>query len=370
MVYLSVVHLNLYSYENFTLVKKHHLNFKNAGILLIPLVVALLFYGVALLPGRILLPTDIIVQGWQPWQQPNIPAKIHNLLQSDVVNYIFPVKQFLGETIRNGEFPLWNPYVLLGYPFTYNTQAGIFYPLTLFYYLLPAETASDLFIFTQLGLGYLFMFGYLRQLKLRKVPAIFGGILFIFNGFMVVWLEWQVVHSAVIWLPASLWLIERLYQKRLAGKNGWAEVAGSGILFAIPWLGGHWNWTLYSSLTVAIYFFVRLNSGDLPFLNWQNNKHVLLSLTAGTLITLVQVVPAYRYLAQTHRQPVPFGELLSQQGLASRGVAWVVPHFFGSSLQADFWGSAYLQRHRNQYLFRHFILVVGIPLLIDSLGLA
>jgi hypothetical protein len=35
--------------------------------------------------------------------------------------------------VRGGEWPLWNPYVLMGYPFTYNTQAGLFYPLSLFY---------------------------------------------------------------------------------------------------------------------------------------------------------------------------------------------------------------------------------------------
>src|SRR5690606_10733373 len=113
-------------------------------------------------------------------------------------------------SLKAGNLPLWNPYVLGGYPLTYNTQAGLWYPLSLFYYLLPAPTAVDLTIFTQLALGGLFMFAYLRQLRLHPAAALLGSLLFLFNGMMVAWLEWQVVHAGVIWLPLCLYAIERM----------------------------------------------------------------------------------------------------------------------------------------------------------------
>ena len=55
------------------------------------------------------------------------------MLISDVVNYIYPVKTFAADALRDGTFPLWNPHTLTGYPFTYNTQAGIFYPCSLIF---------------------------------------------------------------------------------------------------------------------------------------------------------------------------------------------------------------------------------------------
>ena len=172
-----------------------------------------LFLAPALLPGKVLLPLDVVVQAWPPWQQPNQPVDVHNPLITDVVDYIFPVKAFVAEQVKQGTLPLWNPYVLGGYPLTYNTQAGLFYPLSIFYYLLPAATAVDGVIFAQLFLGAAFMFAFLRQLRLRRVAAWVGTAVFLFNGMLIVWLEWQVVHAAVIWLPLQLLFIERIVKK-------------------------------------------------------------------------------------------------------------------------------------------------------------
>ncbi len=306
--------------------------------------VVLLFYGRALLPGRVLIPTDILTESWPPWQQPNQPVNVHNPLLSDVVNYIYPVKTFTAEAVRQGEWPLWNPYIFTGYPATYNTQAGLLYPLSIFYYVLDGATAADLTIFVQLALGAWFMFAYLRQIGLARPSALFGTLIFLFNGSMVVWVEWQVVHAAVIWLPAQLYMVERLVQEQ---RSRGAEEQGSrpfafnfslstshfllALLFAIPWFGGHWNWTLYSSMTVAVYMLFRLP-------RWRNVGHTAVALGLGTALTLIQVLPAFNYLRQTHRLPVPFWDLLRDYGLHSRAVAWFVPNFFGNAVAKNWWG--------------------------------
>jgi hypothetical protein len=169
------------------------------GVITLLLVVALLWAG--LRPGYVLLPLDIVTQGWSPWQESNQSVNVHNFLLADVVDYIIPVKLFMAETIRAGQFPLWNPYVMAGYPFTYNTQAGVFYPFSLLYYLLPVDTAVNLTIVGQLLLGGLFMALYLRRWVQSQWAMLPGVVIFLFNGHMVVWLEWQVVHAAIIWLP-------------------------------------------------------------------------------------------------------------------------------------------------------------------------
>jgi hypothetical protein len=123
-----------------------------------------LWVGRAFLPGKVLLPLDIVTNLWPPWQQPGTAVTVHNPLITDIVDYIYPVKAFVAEQVKEGTLPLWNPYVLGGYPLTYNTQAGLWYPLSLLYYLLPPVTAVDLTISLQLLLGGLFMFAYLRAL--------------------------------------------------------------------------------------------------------------------------------------------------------------------------------------------------------------
>jgi hypothetical protein len=346
---------------------------------------SLLFLAPGLRPGKVLLPLDLVTQAWPPWQQPDQVVNVHNPLISDVVDYIYPVKAFAAEQVKGGTLPLWNPYVLGGYPLTYNTQAALFYPLSLFYYLLPPATAVNLTILIQLLLGGLFMFAYLRQMGLRALAAWVGAVVFLFNGMMVVWLEWQVVHAAVIWLPLYLLCIERIHMK-LAQQpdNIWRtlpETAVAAFAFAMPWLGGHWNWALYSSMTAVLYSaysvfrsplsVVRkpLSVSRIPYSVSRSRltAHVsrftphALPLLLGVGLSLIQVLPAFNYLRQGHRAPFSFTESLSL-GLKEWAVVALVPDFFGNPIHANWWG----RTNYNEVTFYAGLL----PLFLAALALA
>jgi hypothetical protein len=327
----------------------------------------LLLLGRAFLPGQVLLPLDIVTQQWPPWQGQGVVDEAHNPLLSDVVSYIYPVKEFAADAVRRGEFPLWNPYVLTGTPFTYNTQAGLFYPLSLLYYGLPATTAVDLTILLQMALGGLFMALYLRQIGLRSTAVLAGAIVFLFNGLMVVWLEWQVVHAAIIWLPLALYFVEKLAGAMVKGERAAAGAysVAAAMAMAVPWLGGHWNWTLYTSLTAGIYLAARLGRqwwtarGARPSLLrlWPVTVVPTLALT----LALVQVLPAALYLSRSHRQDLSFSASM-QLGLLNRGVALLVPRFFGDPITRTWWGIDN---------FNETTFYVGIlPLLLAGLAVA
>ncbi len=300
-----------------------------------------LLLGKALLPNWVLLPLDIVNQGVPPWQEPNELVEVHNPLLEDAVFYIFPVKVWTAAQVRQGELPLWSDQLFGGYPAIYDTQAGLFYPLSLLYYVLDSTTAVDLTIFLQMGLGATFMFLYLRQIRLRRLAAVLGAIVFVGNGLMVVWLEWQVVHAAIIWLPLALWAVER----EVAGGK-WQPVARIlpsplfsclfAVAFALPWLGGHWNWALYVSMTAVFYLLWRL----WPLIRRSPRRGLtalLLPLGLGVGLALVQVLPAFDFLRQSHRQPLTWAES-QQYGLLNRLVALVMPDFFGTPLAGNWWG--------------------------------
>ncbi|MFN2138620.1 MAG: hypothetical protein ACK2UK_21870, partial [Candidatus Promineifilaceae bacterium] len=316
---------------------------RRAAVPLLLGLLLLLFLGRAFLPEQVLLPLDIVTQQWPPWQGAGTADQVHNPLLSDVVAYIYPVKTFAAEALRSGTFPLWNPYVLTGYPFTYNTQAGLFYPLSILYWLLPGPTAVDLTILLQLALGAWFMVLYLRALGLRETSVLAGSILFLFNGLMVVWMEWQVVHAAVIWLPLQLLLVEKLAAAVAAEDKARARVfaVGAAAAMALPWLGGHWNWNLYAALTGAVYLAARL-AGLWRARPGSERIRRLLLYAAGIpllalALSLVAVLPAALFLARSHRIALPFSESL-RYGLLSRGAALLVPRFFGDPLTRTWWG--------------------------------
>lgn len=306
----------------------------------------LLLVAPALLPGRALIPFDIVTEAWPPWQQPNQPIEVNNMLLADAVNYIVPVKRLLSESVREGHLPLWNPYVLGGYPFTYNTQAGAFYPLTALYYVLPLMAAVDLTIVLQMILGALFMYAFLRHSALSEIAAFAGAVIFTFNGLMLIWLEWQVVHAAIIWLPLQLLLVDRIVVR--AADQGPSRSKGvlllsilCGVTLAIPWLGGHWNWTLYNSMTLLAYVLWRLGP-LLRRMQSSNEKRALVLAVAiifvvGLGLAMIQLLPAFRYLSQSHRQPFTFAEA-RERALLNRFVVSLVPKFFGTPVDDNWWG--------------------------------
>ncbi len=361
------------------------------GLVLLALAgLILVWVGEAFLPGKVLLPLDIVVQMWPPWQRPDTAVTVHNPLISDVVDYIYPVKAFVAEQIKGGTLPLWNPYVLGGYPLTYNTQAGLWYPLSFLYYVLEPVTAVDLTIALQLFLGGLFLFAYLRQLRLRRPAAFLGAVIFLFNGMMVVWLEWQVVHAAVTWLPLFLYFVERAAQKMEIGRLGDWEISGkspnlsisqsplpdallAGVAFVLPWLGGHWNWALYGSLTAVAYLIWRFGA---IFLTQRGKgakgqREILsvgfLVLMVGVGLSAIQVIPAFVYLSQGHRQPFTLAESLAL-GLKNRAAVALLPDFFGNPIHANWWGPT----NYNETAFYMGILplfLVGLALVLRRDGM-
>lgn len=330
----------------------------------------LAFLGRGLKPGWVWLPLDIVVEGWPPWQEPDRPPQIHNPLLGDAVNYIYPIKEFTADAVRQGILPLWNPYVMGGYPLTYNTQAGLFYPLSIFYYLWPGAPAVNLTILVQMLLGAGFAYLYLRLICARRLAAVTGVIIFLFNGMMIVWLSWQAVHAAMIWLPLQLYFAERLVRSLGTVNSERYTVTGmrsavifallTGLALAVPWLGGHWNWTLYTSMTLGVYLLWQLWPYWRAGGGWRVAGLAGLPLLVGLAVSLVQVWPAAAYLAQSHRQPFAFAESLSY-GLWNRGAALLVPNFFGNPVAGNWWG------HSN---YNETTLYMGIlPLFLAGLVL-
>ena len=82
-------------------------------------------------------------------------------------------REFAVESIRGGEFPLWNPLLYCGNPFFGNFQSALLYPLNAIYLLFPLHTA-----FTADHLIHLFLFSlFFYLLEGRLGPTkLFSGM--------------------------------------------------------------------------------------------------------------------------------------------------------------------------------------------------
>ncbi len=203
--------------------------------------------------GKILAPVDLLLL-MPPWKHlakerfPEFRRVKAPLL--DVVQQYFPWRKFYAEQMRQGELPLWNPFMFCGTSFVGNGMSAIFYPPNFLFVALPVERAFGWVAWLHLVLAGLFMFGFLRQ-SLSPPSALTGAITFQLCGFFIAWLAYLPLLCTAVWLPAALWAME-------AGRDGKVgNIALAGMALGMALLAGHPQIGFYVLWAFGVYLALR-----------------------------------------------------------------------------------------------------------------
>jgi hypothetical protein len=206
------------------------------------LTLVVLFFWPAFWSGALPLPLmNPYVQPDPIWaaQDPVSAAGGANRLLGDVSGFYFPYLSFTIDSLRAGQFPLWNPGLFGGMPFFAANQAALLYPINLVafwfgphYYWLVAPLLRLLIA----GFG---TYALARRMKVGALGALLAGGVYMFASFNVVWLHFAI-HNVAALLPLALWLIARLAD-RVARRD---VLALAGVV-AAQMFGGHPEMSLF-----------------------------------------------------------------------------------------------------------------------------
>ncbi len=259
-----------------------------------PFLVALLalqflLFWPSLTGRRILLPTDILAAspGWPGGERAPPPRAV---LLSDLVLQHEPFRAFAAAEVRAGRFPLWNPLAYCGSPLLAAGQAGVLSPFMAVRYLFPSPRAIAwihllLAVFAGMG-AYLF---FRRGLGVAPWPAQFGGVVYPFTGFLVLW-DGFPLAEAVAWLP---WLC--LAADRAVRRPGGVAGVGLAACVAGVLLAGHPGMSASVLLVAGAYGVFRLLARPVRSL-----PRSLAAAAAGTalglLLSMPATLPAMEYL--------------------------------------------------------------------------
>jgi len=184
------------------------------------LIVVCLFFYKSIFFGQIPFPGDLLANiapfktepflGFAPGGYPN------KAQGQDVLSEMYPWRYFSVSQLKSGHIPFWNPYNFSGNTHMQNYQTGIFYPLTFVFFFLPFQVAWTVFILIQPVLAMVFMYLFLRELKLEKIASTICSVAFAFSSYMVVWFEYGNIDHTMLWLPLLLFLVFRFIQKSSA----------------------------------------------------------------------------------------------------------------------------------------------------------
>jgi len=134
-------------------------------------------------------------------------------LDGDWIRFWIPNYYFITASVKDGIFPLWQPYVYMGVPAAFHPGYVIFYPV-LWIFLLgnilfnPSLSFNifgkslEIYLYLHLLIGAVSMYFLLRKkLSLSKVTAFFGGTIYVFSVFTITSLDGQTLLGKML-LPA------------------------------------------------------------------------------------------------------------------------------------------------------------------------
>jgi len=173
----------------------------------------------------------------------------HGYMNSDLDRQYYPNAVFLHGELREGRFPLWNPYQAAGQPFVALHQPAAFYPPNLAALLLfSPEQALALQFALHVFLAGLFTWLFARRLGLGPPSSLAAAFCFMLSPTEIHAINIPPFHATEVWLPAILWTTLALVQE---ARLRWA--LGLAASLALAFLGGHAQGFVYELQLAILY---------------------------------------------------------------------------------------------------------------------
>lgn len=285
------------------------------------ILVTILFFYKSFLLFQVPFPGDLLISEYTPWKYETYlgynPGSYPNKAQYfDVIRQLYPWKILAIDQLKNGQIPLWNPYNFSGSPLLANNQSAVLNPFNVLFFILSPSIAWSAFIIIQPFLASLFMYWYLRYIKLPLEQSLFGGIAYGFSLFMSTFLEYGNIGHTIMWLPFVLFLAERVGTKSKPIFD-----FAFPIVIAIIIFSGHLQlaFGILAFLIFYIFFVVK------------NSKRIWTLFFLGICLSAIQLLPTFELIVFSARTPHDL-DTLTQNFLLQlhQLVVFVSPDIYGN----------------------------------------
>ncbi len=240
-------------------------------------------------------------------------------LEDDLL-YYFPIRQYIGQRIWAGEWPLWNPLVGMGTSLAADPQSGLWYPVTWLFVPLPPLVAYAVTLVLHFALAGWGMYRFLRALGRDLQAAYLGAIAFEFCGFLVAHRVHLTIHEAVAWMP---WIFYGW--QRFADSGKYRFFALAALAFGLQMLVQHAQVSIVMCALLTAY---------VVFTLWPRRRSLLwaypLGMTLGAAVAAVQVLPTMYNLAGSGRYTPNYAIFVENSWVPSSAIMMFFPMFFGN----------------------------------------
>lgn len=205
----------------------------------------------------------------------------------DTFAFFVPAFGYIGDRLREGQIPAWNPYYSSGAPMAGDAGGGWMYlPVMLAFALLPLVTAFKVMVLIQSLVGGIATYVFGRRIGFVPLAALFsasafavGPMLYCATG------QSTVIGQISAFLPLAMLGVEcAIRAPRLSARLGWSALAGIAISqMLMAWPQG----CLYGLIVIAGWMAYRLLFG--PFEEGRSRtdllRRILITGTAMGIVT-------------------------------------------------------------------------------------
>lgn len=205
-------------------------------------------------------------------------------VERDLAVFSIPPKYFWVESMRNGEFPLWNPYNLFGQPFFATLQPAILYPPNIIFLILPFSIAFNWSIILHIFLGGVFVYALLRDMDANEWASFIGALSFMLGGYLISVHDLLPTFISVIWTPVII-----LFFRRAVREGGIKNAVLTGLLLSISFLGGGVEAVLGCLIALSVMAAFSPVIGGKGYLKSAMSLAIAVFILFG--LTAVQIIP-------------------------------------------------------------------------------
>ena len=295
------------------------------GAALVLILLPMLFTGRALLTNRVYAPIDLPYQFEPLASQQTIEP--HNIALSDLASQMIPWQKAVRHAFAQGEWPLWNPFILCGDILAAAAQPAVYEPVNLLGLILPLPHALTFGAAMTFFLAALFTFAFARALGCSETAALVGAAAYTFCAMIAFYVGWPLGRAWALF-PLVLFGTRRLVRERKTG------TLLCGLVLVI--FAGHPESVLHVVACGAAYGLFEV----LRMRAWKAIPLAILVGIAALLLTAIYLLPFAEAAPQTVEHsvrtklyaPLPYEHLVRPEARTLRIRQTFVPFVQGDPL--------------------------------------
>ncbi len=298
----------------------------------------------------------------------------------DIAKQHQPMRWFDVQSVRHGEWPLWNPDIFSGFPQFAEGENGFLYLGNLPLYI-PVDFSYmfGLILLLHFALAGVVAYACLRHYGLEKSLACGFAVVWAYSPFFIFHLSAPTILMVLAWYPALL-LLADMFPGRPLRQTGWLAILASQVI-----LIGSIQMAFFGFVAFFIFAIVRwvFSRDEIPGAGFRYLGIPLTGFALAGVIAAVQLLPTYELVSFTERASSLAGEfraLGSWLDFTRLGSIFVFP-FIGNFDELIHYGSSVLYQGfipglllmcalfygwRRNWIRVH--LIVGIILVLLAMG--